>query len=162
MDQPGTELGAHHRRDDHRREEVPEMSVVVVVTAFPLPGHRAEVIAAFEEAIAPVHYEPGLELYALHEGPDRLVMIEKYEPEQARSEHLQGAICFGGQAEQRSGRAGFRAAPGRKRAEGRAVTTVESSPGYICKRRVCRPSAAWPLRAIELLPSVPAGREPAN
>lgn len=67
------------------------MSVVVVVTAFPLPGHRAEVIAAFEEAIARVHYEAGLELYALHEGPDRLVMIEKYESEQARSEHLQGA-----------------------------------------------------------------------
>ena len=36
------------------------MSVVVVVTAFPLPEHRAEVIAAFEEAIARVHYEPVL------------------------------------------------------------------------------------------------------
>jgi quinol monooxygenase YgiN len=67
------------------------MSVVVVVTAFPLPEHRAEVIAAFEAAITRVHGEPGIELYALHEGPDRLVMIEKYEPEQARSEHLQGA-----------------------------------------------------------------------
>ena len=55
------------------------MSVVVVVTAFPLPGRRAEVIAAFEEAMARVHYEPGVEIYALHEGPDRLVMIEKYE-----------------------------------------------------------------------------------
>ena len=67
------------------------MSIVVVVTAFPLPEHRAEVIAAFEEAIARVHGEPGVELYALHERPDRLVMIEKYESEQARSEHLQGA-----------------------------------------------------------------------
>ena len=28
------------------------MSVVVVVTAFPIPEHRAEVVAAFEEAIA--------------------------------------------------------------------------------------------------------------
>jgi hypothetical protein len=28
------------------------MSVVVVVTAFPLPEHRAEVVAAFEAAIA--------------------------------------------------------------------------------------------------------------
>ena len=64
---------------------------VVVVTAFPLPGHHAEVIAAFGEAIARVHYEPGVELCALHEGPDRLVMIEKYKSEQARSEHLQGA-----------------------------------------------------------------------
>ena len=67
------------------------MSVIVVVTAFPDPEHRAEVIAAFEAAIARVHGEPGVELYALHEGPDRLVMIEKYESEQARSEHLKGA-----------------------------------------------------------------------
>jgi len=67
------------------------MSVVVVVTAFPLPEHRTEVIAAFEAAIARVHGESGVELYALHEGPGRLVMIEKYESEQARAEHLQGA-----------------------------------------------------------------------
>jgi len=32
-----------------------------------------------------------VELYALHEGSDRLVMIEKYESEEARSKHLQGA-----------------------------------------------------------------------
>ncbi len=67
------------------------MSVVVVVTAFPAPEHRAEVVAAFETAITRVHDEPGVELYALHEGRDRLVMIEKYESAQARSEHLQGA-----------------------------------------------------------------------
>jgi quinol monooxygenase YgiN len=42
------------------------MSVVVVVTAFPVPEHRAEVVAAFEAAIARVHDEPGVELYALH------------------------------------------------------------------------------------------------
>ena len=67
------------------------MSVVQVVTAFPIPEHRAEVIAAFEAAIVRVHDEPGVELYALFEGPDRLVMIEKYESEQARSEHIKGA-----------------------------------------------------------------------
>jgi len=67
------------------------MSVVVVATAFPIPEQRAEVVAAFEAAIARVHDEPGVELYALHEGPDRLVMIEKYESEQARSEHVNGA-----------------------------------------------------------------------
>jgi quinol monooxygenase YgiN len=66
------------------------MSVVVVVTAFPIPEHRAEVVAAFEEAITRVHDEPGVDRYALHEGPDRLVMIEKYESDQARSEHLNG------------------------------------------------------------------------
>ena len=67
------------------------MTVVVVVTAFPIAEHRAEVVAAFEAAIARVHDEPGVELYALHEGRDRLVMIEKYESEQARSEHGNGA-----------------------------------------------------------------------
>jgi quinol monooxygenase YgiN len=71
------------------------MSVVVVVTAFPIGEHRAEVIAAFERAITQVHDEPGVELYALHEGRDRLVMIEKYESEQVRSEHLKGAALAG-------------------------------------------------------------------
>ena len=37
-----------------------------------------------------VHDEPGVELYALHEGRDGLVMIEKYAPEQARAEHSKG------------------------------------------------------------------------
>jgi len=67
------------------------MSVVVVVTAFPLPEHRAEVVAAFEAAITRVHEEPGVELYALHEGPDWLVMIEKYASQELRAQHLQGA-----------------------------------------------------------------------
>ena len=71
------------------------MSIVVVVTAFPVPERRAEVIAAFEAAISRVHEEPGVELYALHEGPDRLVMIEKYASEQARSEHRKGAALAG-------------------------------------------------------------------
>jgi quinol monooxygenase YgiN len=67
------------------------MSIVVVVTAFPIPEDGADVIAAFEAAIARVHDEPGVELYALHEGRDRLVMIEKYESAEARSKHSQGA-----------------------------------------------------------------------
>src|SRR5215470_8247399 len=68
----------------------PGMSVVQVVTAFPVPERRAEVVAAFEAAIVRVHDEPGVELYALHEGSDRLVMIEKYESAEARSEHARG------------------------------------------------------------------------
>jgi quinol monooxygenase YgiN len=71
------------------------MSVVVIVTAFPVPGYRAAVIRAFEGAIERVHDEPGVELYALHEGPDRLVMIEKYTSEQARAEHRKGAALAG-------------------------------------------------------------------
>jgi quinol monooxygenase YgiN len=68
-----------------------DMSIVVVVTAYPILELRAEVIEAFEEAIVRVHDEPGVELYALHEGSDRLVMIEKYESAEARSEHSRGA-----------------------------------------------------------------------
>jgi quinol monooxygenase YgiN len=46
------------------------------------------VIAAFEQAIDRVTREdPGYQLYALHEGPDRLVMIEKYTSQDAASEH---------------------------------------------------------------------------
>ena len=71
-------------------------AVIIVATAFPTPEHRAEVIAAFEAAIAQVHdEEPGCELYALHEGPDRLVMIEKYASEDAVAEHRKGAGLAG-------------------------------------------------------------------
>jgi hypothetical protein len=48
-----------------RTGKASDMSVVVV-TAFPVPEHRAEVIAAFETAIARVNGEPGVELYPLH------------------------------------------------------------------------------------------------
>jgi quinol monooxygenase YgiN len=72
-------------------------AVIIVATAFPIPEHRAEVIAAFETAIARVHEEEaGCELYALHEGPDgRLVMIEKYASEDAVAEHRKGAGLAG-------------------------------------------------------------------
>ena len=67
-------------------------AVIVVATAYPIPEHRAEVIAAFEAAIAQVHdEEPGSELYALHEGEDRLVMIEKYASDDAFAAHRKGA-----------------------------------------------------------------------
>lgn len=114
----------------------------VVVTAIPVPGHRAEVVAAFEAAIAPMCQEPGVEPYPLHEGPDRLVMVEKYESEQARSEHLRGAAL----ADLRSALEGklspgldahlLALHPAGKRTQGRAVNTVENGPGYARKRRV--------------------------
>ena len=67
-------------------------AVIIVATAFPKPEHKAEVIAAFEAAIATVHEtEPGCELYALHEGRDgRLVMIEKYASQEAVDAHIKG------------------------------------------------------------------------
>jgi quinol monooxygenase YgiN len=48
------------------------------------------VIAAFEAASGRFRDRPGVELYALHEVRGLLVVIEKYESEQARSGHRQG------------------------------------------------------------------------
>ena len=68
------------------------MSVVVVATIVPKPEHRAEVIAIFEGVIARVHAEDaGCELYALHEGADRLVMVEKWADQAALDTHSVGA-----------------------------------------------------------------------
>lgn len=67
------------------------MAVVVVATIRPLPDRRAEVIAAMEAVIARVHAEDdGCLLYALHEGTDRLVMIEKWSSQEALSAHNRG------------------------------------------------------------------------
>jgi quinol monooxygenase YgiN len=67
-------------------------AVVVVATIRPLPEHRAEVIAALEKAIADVHaHDDGCLLYALHEGDDRLVMVEKWTSAEALAEHSRGA-----------------------------------------------------------------------
>jgi hypothetical protein len=73
-----------------------------------------------------VHDAPDVELYALHEGRDRLVMIEKYESKQARSELCKGAALAGLRSLWRASsaavwtrRSSYRT---RKRAEERAVT----------------------------------------
>lgn len=63
------------------------MSVVVVATLTPLPEHHDAVVAALLEAIPAVHREPGCELYALHEGKDRLVMIEQWQSREALAVH---------------------------------------------------------------------------
>jgi quinol monooxygenase YgiN len=68
------------------------MSVIVVATIVPIPEHRAAVIAAFEEAIPAVHADDaGCELYALHEGEERLMMIEKWASPEALETHSHGA-----------------------------------------------------------------------
>jgi quinol monooxygenase YgiN len=66
------------------------VSVVVIATIHPLPEHRADVLAAFTDAIGQVHAEDGCELYALHEGPDRIVMVEKWASPQALKTHGTG------------------------------------------------------------------------
>jgi quinol monooxygenase YgiN len=66
-------------------------AVVVVATIRPLPEHRAEVIAAMEKVIADVHaHDDGCLLYALNEGDDRLVMVEKWTSAEALAEHSRG------------------------------------------------------------------------
>ena len=67
------------------------MSVVIVATIVPLADHRDEVIAALRSAIEQVHAEDGCELYALHEAPDRLVMVEKWATGDALAAHSKGA-----------------------------------------------------------------------
>lgn len=67
------------------------MSVIVVATVRPRPEQRAEVIAALEKAIEQTHaQDPGCLLYALHQAPDRLVMIEKWADEAALDAHSRG------------------------------------------------------------------------
>jgi quinol monooxygenase YgiN len=68
------------------------MSVVVIATLDPLPEHRDAVVAAITEAIPRVHAEDGCELYALHEGEDRLVMIEKWSSREALTAHLNAPV----------------------------------------------------------------------
>jgi quinol monooxygenase YgiN len=71
------------------------MAVVVVATIRPLPDRRAEVIAAMEAVIARVHAEDdGCLLYSLHEGPDRLVMIEKWSSAEALDTHLRASAAL--------------------------------------------------------------------
>lgn len=63
------------------------MSTVVVATARVAPEHRDVVRAAFESAVPRVHAEPGCELYALHEGADRFVLIERWTDDDALAVH---------------------------------------------------------------------------
>ena len=67
------------------------MSVVIVATIIPAAEHRDAVVAAVRAAAEQVHDEPGCELYALHEGPDRLVMVEKWASPEALAAHRNGA-----------------------------------------------------------------------
>jgi quinol monooxygenase YgiN len=63
------------------------MSVIVVATVFPEPDHRDEVLAALKETVPVVHAEDGCDLYALHEGPDRFVLIEEWASDDALAVH---------------------------------------------------------------------------
>ena len=66
------------------------MSITVVATIYPKPEHRQAVLDAFVAAVPDVHAEDGCELYTLHEGPDRLVMVEKWASTDALEVHNRG------------------------------------------------------------------------
>lgn len=63
------------------------MSTVVVATAKVTPEHRDAVRTAFESAVPRVHAEAGCELYALHEGADRFVLVERWTNDDALAVH---------------------------------------------------------------------------
>ena len=71
------------------------MSVVVVAHIRPLPEHLDAVKQAFLEILPEVHAEPGCELYALHEAGGALVMVEKWESQEALNTHMTAPALTG-------------------------------------------------------------------
>ncbi len=63
------------------------MSIVVVATLTPKPDAVDAVREALLAAVPKVHAEPGCELYALHEGEGRFVMVERWESVEALKVH---------------------------------------------------------------------------
>lgn len=63
------------------------MSVVVVATITPKPDQVDAVREAILAAVPKVHDEPGCELYALHEGKEQFVMVERWESPEALKAH---------------------------------------------------------------------------
>jgi quinol monooxygenase YgiN len=62
--------------------------VVVIASMSPAEGRWDDVQAALSKAIEQTHErEPRVLRYAMHQGPDRLVMIEKYADEAALEAH---------------------------------------------------------------------------
>ena len=75
------------------------MSVVVVATITPKPDQLDAVREALLAAVPKVHAEPGCELYALHEGKEEFVMVERWESPEAMKAHgsAEALTTLGGQ-----------------------------------------------------------------
>ena len=66
-------------------------TVVVVANIYPTEEARAEVIDILHRTQLAVHRdEAGCELYALHENPGQLVMIEKWADQASLENHFTG------------------------------------------------------------------------
>ncbi|MDH3599765.1 MAG: antibiotic biosynthesis monooxygenase [Candidatus Tectomicrobia bacterium] len=66
------------------------MPVRIVVSMQPAPGKRDALIAAFAALCPNVQEEPGCQQYEVYqslENPDRLVLLEKWETEEALAVH---------------------------------------------------------------------------
>jgi quinol monooxygenase YgiN len=63
---------------------------VLVATITPKDGQMDAVEAALKDLIPGVHTEDGCELYALHRGRDRLVMVERWRDMAALGAHGAG------------------------------------------------------------------------
>lgn len=64
--------------------------VVVVATILPQPERRDEVREAIVKEVSRVHAEDeGCILFALHEGPDRFVLVERWASRDALRAHSQ-------------------------------------------------------------------------
>ncbi|MFF2076275.1 putative quinol monooxygenase [Kitasatospora sp. NPDC058162] len=64
---------------------------VVIATIRTKPGRRDEVLAAFEQHTPAIHAEDGCQLYAVHAGPDRITVVEKWADQAALDAHSTGA-----------------------------------------------------------------------
>ena len=75
------------------------MSILIVATISPKPGRTDAVREAFAAAVPKVHEEHGCELYALHEGDGRFVMVERWESPEALKVHgrAEALTTLGGQ-----------------------------------------------------------------
>ena len=75
------------------------MSVVVVATITPKADQVEAVREAILAAVPKVHAEPGCELYAVHEGGDSFVMVERWESLEALKTHgsAEALTTLGGQ-----------------------------------------------------------------
>ena len=71
------------------------MSIVVVATLTPKPDAVDAVREALLAAVPKVHAEPGCERYALHEADGVLVMVEKWESQEALSTHMTAPALTG-------------------------------------------------------------------
>lgn len=63
-------------------------ALVVVVTLSPANGHREKFLAVCRKYWSGVQEEPGCELFALHEGPESFIVIERWSSRLLWEQHL--------------------------------------------------------------------------